>query len=240
MFNKIKIFSISTNEYKNFTEDFLYSFQRYFLPNVEKEFFLFTDYTDNPIYKNYNLNPIYINHEKWPLITLKRYHAISNVSQEIKDSDLCIFADIDLKVEKEIPNLQIQSFFGVEHPGNYLINNIESLETNSKSLAFVNPSEIPINYKYIQGCLWGGIGGDFINMINTLKENSQKDFINGIVAKWHDESHLNRFCISNINKFNFLSSSYAYPEKWNLPIDKIIIHKEKNMERYPRFQGSTQ
>lgn len=237
MFDNIKIFSISTNDYKDFTEDFLFSFNKLFFPNINKEFFLFTDYTDNPIYKNYNLNAIYMNHEKWPLITLKRYHAISNVSQEIKDNDLCIFADVDLKVEKEINTFDVQFFFGVQHPGNYFINNLDSLETNNKSLAFVNPLEIPSNYKYIQGCLWGGVGKNFTNMINSLKENTEKDFINGIVAKWHDESHLNRFCISNFNKFNFLTSSYAYPEKWNLPIEKIIIHKEKSMDKYPRFQG---
>ena len=158
MFNNIKIFTISTNNYKDFTQDFLESFNSLFLPDINKEFFLFTDYIDNPIYNNYKINPIYINHEKWPLITLKRYHAISNVSKEIKENDLCIFADIDLKVIKEINNLNVNNFFGVEHPGNYFINNLDSLENNQESLAFVNPSEIPINYKYIQGCLWGGIG----------------------------------------------------------------------------------
>ena len=239
MFNNIKIFTISTNNYKDFTQDFLESFNSLFLPDINKEFFLFTDYIDNPIYNNYKINPIYINHESWPLITLKRYHAIANVCGQIQDNDLCIFADIDLKVEKKITSIKIETFFGVEHPGNYYINNLESLENNSKSLAFVSPSEIPENYKYIQGCLWGGVGKNFIQMINILRENTEKDFINGIVAKWHDESHLNKFCINNYQKFIFLSSSYAYPENWNLPIDKIITHKDKNMAKYPRFKGMT-
>lgn len=237
MFDSVKIFTISTNNYRYFTEDFLQSFQSLFLPNINKDFFIFTDYIDNPIYNNYNANPIYINHEKWPLITLKRYHAIDNISNSISEKDLCIFADIDLKVISKIDKLEIGTFFGVLHPGNYLINNTDSLETNEESLAFVSKSDIPDGYKYIQGCLWGGIGQDFVDMIRTLKENTEKDFINGIVAKWHDESHLNKFCINNFTKFKFLSSSYAYPEKWNLPIEKIIIHKDKNMQEYPRFQG---
>lgn len=236
MFNNVKIFSISTNNYKSFVEDFLYSFDTLFLPNSNKEFFIFTDYTDNPVYKDYNSNPIYINHEKWPLITLKRYHAISNLAHLIKEDDLCIFADIDLKVIKQIDTLNINCFFGVHHPGNYFVNNIESLETDPNSLAFVNRNLIPEGYKYIQGCLWGGVGHNFINMIEILKNNTEKDFINQIVAKWHDESHLNKFCIDNFNKFNFLTSSYAYPENWNIPIEKIIIHKDKNMQEYPRFE----
>lgn len=237
MFNNVKIFSISTNNYRNFTKEFLDSFNNLFLPNLKKEFFLFTDYIDNPIYNDFCIYPMYMNHEKWPMITLKRYHAIYNLSDRIKENDLCIFADIDLKVVKSIEYLDIEAFFGVHHPGNYYINNIESLESNIESLAFVDRHKIPKEYKYIQGCLWGGVGHNFINMIKTLKENTEKDFVNGIVAKWHDESHLNKFCIDNFYEFKFLSSSYAYPEKWDLPIDKIIIHKDKNMQEYPRFEG---
>ena len=237
MFNSVKIFTLSTNNYKDFNESFLTSFNNLLLPSFSKEFFIFTDFVENPLYKNFNVKPFYINHESWPMITLKRYHCMNLILDQIKDNDLCIFADIDLEVVKPIESLNINNFFGVEHPGNTLVNNKDSLEDNTQSLAFVDKYNLPSNYKYIQGCLWGGVGKDFINMIITLKENTEKDFISGIVAKWHDESHLNRFCVSNINNFNILSSSYAYPENWTLPMDKIIIHKDKNMHQYPRFQG---
>lgn len=237
MFNSIKIFTLSTNNYVEFNDAFLKSFSNLFIPSMNKQFYIFTDYTDNPLYSNFNVKSFYINHENWPMITLKRYHCMNLISNEIKDDDLCIFADIDLEIIKTIEHLNINSFFGVEHPGNRLVNNNDSLEDNPHSLAFADKHNLPNNYKYIQGCLWGGIGQNFVKMITTLKNNTEKDFINGIVAKWHDESHLNRFCISNINNFEILSPSYAYPENWNLPMEKIIIHKDKNMNKYPRFQG---
>jgi hypothetical protein len=75
-------------------------------------------------------------------------------------------------------------------------------------------------------------------MIGILQGNVRVDLFNGIIARWHDESHLNKFCIDNFSDFEILSSSYAYPENWQLPIQKIIIHKDKNMEKFPRFEGA--
>jgi hypothetical protein len=240
-FSSVKIFSISTNNYKHFNWYFIKSFSDLFLPNSRKDFFIFTDDINHESY--HEVNPCFtktfeIKHEPWPFITLKRYEYITNMFDLIRDDDLCIFADIDLEVIKKIDNINTNNFLGVVHPGNYINPNmIESLENNNNSAAFVDKNLLPLNYKYIQGCLWGGIGENFINMVTKLKENTEKDLNNKIIAKWHDESHLNKFCIDNFNNFSFLSSSCAYPENWNLPIEKIIIHKDKNMDLYPRFEG---
>ena len=235
--NNIKIFTLSTNNYKNFNETFLNSFNNLFLPESKKEFIIFTDETDNKIFNNFNVRPFHINHESWPMITLKRYDSISRILNLVGDEDLCLFADIDLEIVNTINYFPVKKYFGVHHPGNFLVNNLSSLEDNKNSTAFVDKNTLPKEYNYIQGCLWGGIGKNFINMVLNLKENTEKDFANNIVAKWHDESHLNRFCISNFKDFNIFSSSYAYPEKWDLQIEKIILHKDKNLKEYPRFQG---
>lgn len=237
MFNRIKIFTIATNNYNVFVKPFLESFQKYFLPYLDKEFIIFTDNYFNKDFKGYSVSPYVINHEKWPFITLKRYECIDSFKHYIKKDDLCIFADIDLEVVKEISEFNVKNFFGVSHPGNYYVDNIQSLETNPLSKAYVDPAIIPPNYKYIQGCLWGGLGNEFIYMVNSLKYNTQDDLQNNIVAKWHDESHLNKFYIKHYENFDIKPSSFAYPENWNLPIDKIIIHKDKDTNEYPRFAG---
>lgn len=237
-FSSVKIFSISTNNYKSFNLSFIKSFTDFFLPDHKKQIFIFTDDINHESYRTLTeIKTFQIRHEPWPWITLKRYEYITNMFDLIRDDDLCIFADIDLEIIQMIKTLEINSFAGVIHPGN-LVNPYmnQFLEHNSDSSAYINESLIPKNYKYIQGCLWGGIGKNFIDMVQILKENTEKDLNNNIVAKWHDESHLNKFCIERFNNFSFLSSSYAYPENWNLPIDKIIVHKDKNMEMYPRFE----
>jgi len=238
MSNKIKIFTLSTNNYNQFNQSFLTSFNNMFMPNVEKEFFIFTDYVDNPIFKEFNVKPYFIEHQNWPMITLKRYQYMDDIiSDTLEEDDLCIFADIDLEVQKTIDTFSVNKYFGVSHPGNFKVNNLNSLEDNPNSTAYVDKQYIPYNYQYIQGCLWGGIYEHFIDLVGTLNGNTQKDLSNNIITKWHDESHLNKFYIDNISDFNIFSSSYAYPENWNLPIEKIIIHKDKNMEQYPRFEG---
>ena len=56
-----------------------------------------------------------------------------------------------------------------------------------------------------------------------------------IVAIWHDESHWNKYLISNPDIYKELDCDYCYPEspiedpnRWNLPYKKIIIALHKN------------
>lgn len=237
MYKNIKIFTLATNNYKDFCADFLFGFSNYFLPHINKQFIIFTDNVNHNSFQKNNITTSFIDHEPWPMITLKRYENINKFKDQIAEDDLCIFADIDLMPVAEIDSLTVKKYFGVEHPGNYYVNNLQSLETNSNSTAYVNINTLPLNYKYIQGCLWGGVGNYFTKMVSILQKNTEHDLNNNIIAKWHDESHLNKFCIDNFKDFKILPPSCAYPETWSLQIPKYIIHKDKNMKEYPRFQG---
>jgi len=237
MIDRIKIFSIATNGYHEFEEDFYKSFNELFLPQYKKEFVIFTDTPELDFYKKNNIKSIFLKHEPWPYITLSRYKSIANQFDFIESNDLCLFADIDLEVVNKVDSIDCEKYFGVDHPGNMFVDNRISLENNILSQAYVDLNFLPSQYKYIQGCLWGGLGSYFKYMVNTMRVDVELDLSKNIVAKWHDESHLNRFCINNFEDFMTLSSSYAYPENWKIPIEKIIIHKYKNPEQFPRFEG---
>ena len=66
-------------------------------------------------------------------------------------------------------------------------------------------------------------------MVNLLAANVESDFRRGIVAIWHDESHLNNW--ASKNSFNSLDPSYCFAEEFLHLRDldaKILAVKKPN------------
>jgi len=59
-----------------------------------------------------------------------------------------------------------------------------------------------------------------------LREAVEEDEKEGVVALWHDESHINKYILSH--PYKMLSPAYCYPEDWNLPFEKLILIKDKS------------
>jgi Glycosyltransferase family 6 len=223
---KLAIITIATRKYKDLLKPLVKSSEKHFMPGHEKHYFLFTDekldWFDDHLH-----TWTQIEHEKWPFITLKRFHSISKVSHLLKEYDMIIYIDADMEFVSDVTTFdQIQTpYFAVCHPSNVFDPNFWTVETNPKSTAFISePKKIP----YIQGCLWGARGTHIMELIEMLKQNVDKDLENSIIAVWHDESHLNRIFNSRAEKLSVLYPGLAYPEKWNLPgIQRIVIHKDK-------------
>lgn len=69
--------------------------------------------------------------------------------------------------------------------------------------------------------------------METLAAQPRQDIDNGIMARWHDESHLNSFYVKHKSRVHTLSPSYAYPEVYApLEFEKKIIHVHKNDLEY--------
>jgi hypothetical protein len=240
----INIFTSATNNYKYFIKDFYESFNKNFITEDEKFFYIFCDDLNHEIFKNENVKGIFISHEIWPYITLNRYKNIKPLLDNLKtNTDMCFYIDIDMEIKKPISNINLKEnkkFIGVIHPSNIDSCMNSSLEDNIKSQAFLDITTIKPHNIYIQGCLWGASLQNFKYMINELYDMVITDTNNNIIPKWHDESYLNKFKILNKQYFSYLNSSFCYPENWKLPIgyEKIIIHKEKNYKEYPRHQGA--
>jgi len=233
---KVCIIFISTNKYNLFFDKFYSSIKHFFLPESQKTFLVFSDMDLGiaPDIKCYN-----IQHEKWPFITLKRFHFIEKAFDEIAKNDVLVYIDADMYAVKPIGEFEFfqhqKVFFGVQHPM-YDANN-GTFESNSRSTAYINPLA-PKN-TYYQGCFWGGKVPQIIQMISLLKKNIDEDLKNSIVARWHDESHLNKFFADNYQNVFTHDAGFCYPEcmKGMLPVEPKIMHIEKSYSDFPRFEG---
>ena len=85
----------------------------------------------------------------------------------------------------------------------------KSFDRNSKSLAFVPYGEKARSY--YAGGFNGGKTEVFMDMAKTISFRVDKDLEAGIVAQWHDESHMNRYMIDHPPS-RPLSYEYCYPE----------------------------
>lgn len=149
----------------------------------------------------------------WPRATLMRYHAILKQADLWKQYSHVFYMDIDMLVCKHIGDWEICSdgITAVTHPGFP-----DSFERNPRSTAYVAGV-----HPYYQGCFVGGKTDSFLSMCDTITRNIDEDDRNGLMAIWHDESHLNRYLIDN-PPAKVLSPSYAFPalhylkepEKW--------------------------
>ena len=159
----------------------------------------------------------------WPEATIKRYELISTNREEIV-GDLLIHMDADMLVRSS--NFLSEFNLGsnrvglVEHlgfwrPGGasglalyarypyYLIKDLKIMflqgglgawEKRKESRAFVSRR---FRKKYVCGAIWFGPREKVLKMVESLFADVEKDAQSGVMATWHDESHLNAWASRN-------------------------------------------
>lgn len=183
----------------------------------------------------------------WPDATLYRYALISKFASEYSE-DFLMHLDADTIARSEfglgdMTSLLENGICLVHHPGffrpkgsgmlGYYFRNmgqlfsdtqslliqggIGSWETNPESLAFV-PRKI--RHKYVCGGVWWGTRAAILEMVRVLADRVVRDESNGILAVWHDESHLNWWSSQNLHGLANPSFCYAegYPQLKSLPV----------------------
>ena len=128
------------------------------------------------------------------------------------------------KIGKEfLPEESSNGLVGLIHPGGYdrEVNEF-TYDRNEKSTAYIPYGE---GRYYYAGGLNGGRTPAFLKMSETLRDNTEEDKRNGVMALWHDESHINRYLDHPPYS---LTPAYCYPEGWNMPFPQIILLLDKS------------
>jgi hypothetical protein len=182
-----------------------------------------------------NVIPHQIDDLGWPEATLKRYEIITN-HKESYSEDYLLHLDADMLFKAPLSSLcselEKQNIVSlVRHPGFYRpegvrrilfyignprfvprdlkaklsLGGIGAWETDIKSNAYV-PRNLRSNY--FCGATWFGPKAKVLDLCQNLSSNVDADRESGITAKWHDESHLNRW--ATINEFNALKPNFCF------------------------------
>lgn len=247
---KIAIAFIGTGKYLNFLEQYYETFNTKFLPNDEKHFFVFTDgdidgTPDNmtlvDIKEDSDIKQSDYDSSNWYNLMhqsvggLRRFSVIKMVEDKLKEFNWFMFIDADMFCAETVEEFfdDTKPFFGVQHPTFHesWSRNTGDMphERNNLSITYVDPSED--DGVYLQGCVWGGRVPEVLDMINELNSRVIKDVKNNVLARAHDESHLNRFRLDNKEQFNILHPKFAFPG--NIPPDQFshepaFIHAPAN------------
>jgi histo-blood group ABO system transferase len=223
---KICILTIATNKYIQFVERLYDNIEDNFLNGHEIECLLFTDHEIEESSDNVRISQI--DHEPWPMPTLKRYNYFVKEKDFISKFDYCFYFDVDMAVINKVGDEVLSDLVATNHPYKiYEKPDQYSYERRPESLAYVSLGE---GTNYYAGGFNGGSTKEFLKMSEVIADRVNKDLENGIVAVWHDESHMNRYLIDNPPTLS-LTPSYCFAEEFlgsNYPYEPKIIALKKN------------
>lgn len=227
----VGILYICTGPYSLFWEGFYKSFERNFLKETKKKYFVFTD--ADVIYgqENTNVKKCYLAQQPWPLVTLLRFTTFLSIEEELQDCDYLMFANANIKCVNSVEESEFlprpergEELFVTLHPGYFQMSPLDyPYERSNKSTAYI-PWNCG-NY-YVIGAMYGGTTEAFLSMSRTLQQNINEDLKNNMIAKWHDESHLNRYIIGK-NNIRLLHPKYCYPFGMEVDYEAMIAAVEK-------------
>lgn len=231
----VAIIVVATGAYTKFFKKLHTSIRQHFLPGYKKTFLLFTD-LKGPWPEDVKVQPAL--QLPWPLPSLLRFDRFLEL--DLAGYDLAYYFDADQEVVNPILHNEVVPVKGqlvaVTHPANDRLKH-ELFETNPESTAYCNPRLLGT---YYHANFFGGHIQDFMAMAKDCAGLVAKDLAGLRIARWFDESYLNRYLASHPPKV--LPCTYGFPsfEPVEMP-DKKILHFAKDYDsmRAYRKQGST-
>jgi len=220
---KIGLLIIATGKYIQFINPLQESINKYFMKNHEVTTFVFTDSKD--FMSKPGQKVIFQQHIPWPGSTLYRYNIFKSNEKNIEEMDYLYYCDADMLFVNDVGDEILGDLVATQHPGFYnKPRELFTYETNPESKAFIPKDK---GTKYFIGAFNGGKTSEYLKLITKLAHNTSYDTRRGIIAVWHDESHMNRYFIDNEPTL-ILSPSYCYPELLNIPFERKLLALDKN------------
>ena len=221
----IGILTIATGKYIKFLPGLYSSIDQNFLVKNNITCYLFTDDIESAkaLIPATRLSHEYFHIERqgFPGDTLYRYKHFSTLDNRLEEKpDFLFYSDADMlvvsKVGAEVIPEEKIGLTVTAHPGFYLGKTpqhpLGTPESRSQSKAFIEPHR----YRpcYVAGGFNGGAYEAFVKMSKEISANIDDDYSRGLIAVWHDESHLNEYVTrpENLLNLKIMTPSYCFAE----------------------------
>lgn len=191
---RVGLLCIATADYLPWAARMVASAKEHFLPGHDVLPFVFSDG---------HLGP---NRLGFPAATLYRYEVFAEHRRWLEQLDYLYYCDADMLFVDTVGDEVLGRLAGTQHPGYVGIRG--PYEDRPVSRACVRPEE---GVHYFCGGFNGGESGAFLELCDELAGRIAADESDGVMAVWHDESHLNRYFVEHPPAV-VLSPSYTYPE----------------------------
>ena len=219
---KIGLLVMATGKYIIFLDSLFRSADKFFMPGYERTYFVFTD---GNVPQSDHIVRVEQKRLGWPYDTMMRFEVYLKAVEYFKDIDYLFALDADMLFVDEVGSEILGDRVATRHPGYSLPEHLrEDYDRNPLSKACVGWHE---GEYYFAGGFYGGSKGEMVRLLLTCSAQIRDDLSRNVIAKWHDESHLNRYFIDN-PPLVILSPSYCYPEEWDLPFERKLLALFKN------------
>lgn len=214
---KIAINIIATNKYILFLDELCKTIGESFSTDDEITIVVYTnlDIPEHIISENKGMHfrKAEILHEPWPFTTLRRFQYFLTEREFLDSCDYSYYIDADSRMIGNVGDLifPTDGTIGTIHP--CLYGGVGTPERNPQSKAYIPNSA---NNRYYCGGFFGASGRNFTRMAESISTNIDDDLSRGIIAIWHDESHLNRYFFDNPPEIS-LEYPFAIGENYTGP-----------------------
>jgi histo-blood group ABO system transferase len=216
---KVGLCIVATGRYDQYAQRLIDSARPFFCTNSDVTYFIFTDGKITPS------KDVVICYQKrlgWPHDTLKRFEMYERRKEILNEMDYLFALDADMYFVARVGEEILSDLVATQFPG--YVGRRGPYEKNPSSTACVRKEEGEI---YFAGAFYGGKREEFFKLLKTVNEKIAQDEAKNVIAKCHDESHLNRYFIDHKPTL-VLSPSYCYPESWQLTYPKKLLALDKN------------
>ncbi|NP_001279864.1 putative glycosyltransferase 6 domain-containing protein 1 [Callorhinchus milii] len=225
-------------KYTRFLKPFLESAEKHFMQGYRVNYYIFTDIPEQV--PRVELKPgrsvvVFntVKYSRWQEISLRRMEIINKhiMNKSIREVDYLYCLDVDLIFTNHYGAETFAPLVAVLHPGYFnILRNKFPYERRPESQAYVPKDH---GHFYYIAAMFGGTLNNIVDVTAACHQALQVDKVNGIEAAWQEESHLNKYLVTNmphkIPSMEYLCNSEA-PTPASVKVCRFSTVKKNHAE----------